>query len=46
MLLTDLASFYEWALEDQEAGIPWIQTAARAGDTGAQERLTQMGIPW
>lgn len=46
MLLNELASFYQWALEDQEAAIPWLQTAARAGDTSAQEELTRMGISW
>ena len=46
MLLNRLANFYGWALDDQEAGIPWLQIAARAGDTSAQEQLTEMGIPW
>ena len=46
MLLNELASFYQWALEDQEAAIPWLQTAARAGDTSAQEELTRMGVSW
>lgn len=46
MLLNELAGFYQWTLEDQEASIPWLRTAARAGDTSAQEKLTEMGIPW
>ena len=46
MTLNSLASFYQYALEDQEAAIPWLQTAARAGDTRAQEQLTRMGISW
>lgn len=45
-LLNDLASFQQWALEDQESAIPWLQTAARAGDTSAREELTRMGISW
>jgi tetratricopeptide (TPR) repeat protein len=46
MLVNDLASLYELALEDQESAIPWLQTAARAGETDAQEKLTRLGISW
>ncbi len=45
-LVTDLADLHRLALEDEEAAIPWLQIAARAGHAGAQAQLTRMGRRW
>jgi hypothetical protein len=46
LLVMDLARIHLHALEDKEAAVPWLQIAARAGDTGAQATLTQLGRRW
>jgi len=46
MLVNDLAHLYRVALEDEESAVPWLQIAARAGDSGAQATLTRLGRRW
>lgn len=46
MLLSELAGIHMRALEDNEGAVPWLQIAARAGDTSAQETLTRLGYTW
>jgi len=46
MLVNDLAYLHLVPLEDEAAAVPWLQIAARAGDTGAQATLTRLGRRW
>lgn len=45
-LVMNLADLYLLALEDESAAVPWLQIAARAGETRAQEMLTRLGRRW